>query len=42
MYRNISAQMREFGEEYTIVPKTWLLPYDLRIFQKEREETTHK
>ena len=32
MYRNISAQIREFGEEYNIVPRTWILPYDLRIF----------
>ena len=34
--------MREFGEEYNIVPKTWILPYDLRIFQKEREDTEGK
>ena len=32
MYRNIFAQMREFGEEYQIVPKTWILPYDIRLF----------
>ena len=42
MYRNIFAQMREFGEEYQIVPKTWILPYDIRLFQKEREETQTK
>lgn len=42
MFRNMSAQIREFGEEYNIVPKTWILPYDLRLFQKEREETSGK
>ena len=40
MFRNISAQMREYGEEYNIVPKTWILPYDLRLFQKERDEAS--
>ena len=42
MYRNIFAQIREFGEEYNIVPKTWILPYDIRLFLKEREDTVGK
>lgn len=44
MYRNISAKIREFGTEYTIVPKTWILPIDLRLFQNERDasEGVHK
>ena len=42
MYRNISAQIREFGEEYNIVPRTWILPYDLRPFQKERDDAEGK
>ena len=31
--------IRDFGEDYKIVPKTWILPEDLRRFQKEREDT---
>jgi tubulin polyglutamylase TTLL4 len=42
MYRNIAAQIREFGEEYNIVPKTWILPHDLRSFQEERKESEGK
>ena len=30
---------REFGDEYRLVPKTWILPEDYRRFQKEREDT---
>lgn len=40
MYRHVSRMIREFGEEYRIVPKTWIFPEDLRRFQKEREDTT--
>ncbi len=29
---------REFGEEYRIVPKTWIFPEDIRRFTKERED----
>jgi tubulin polyglutamylase TTLL4 len=39
MYRNISKMIREFGEEFRIVPKTWILPEDYRRFKKEREDT---
>jgi len=39
MYRHVSKMIREFGEEYRIVPKTWIFPEDLRRFQKEREDT---
>ena len=42
MYRNISSQIREFGEEYNIVPRTWILPYDLGIFRKERDDAESK
>ena len=45
MYRNIANMIREFGnKEYGIVPKTWILPADLRLFQAEREasEGLHK
>ena len=38
MYRNIAAMIREFGEDYNIVPKTWILPHDLRAFNEERKE----
>jgi len=39
LWRNVSKMMREFGEEYRIVPKTWILPEDLRRFNVEREES---
>ena len=42
MYRNIHASMREWGEEYNICPKTWILPYDHGIFRKERDESEGK
>jgi hypothetical protein len=32
MYRNVSKMIREFGEEYKIVPDTWIFPEDLRRF----------
>lgn len=35
----MSKMIREFGDEYRIVPKTWILPEDLRRFTKEREDT---
>lgn len=38
MYRHISRMIREYGEEYRIVPKTWIFPEDIRRFQKERED----
>ena len=31
--------IRNFGDEYKIVPKTWILPDDYRKFLKEREDT---
>ena len=37
MYRNIASYMREHGEDFNIVPKTWILPYDIGIFRKERD-----
>lgn len=42
MYRNIVQQIRDFGAEYNIVPKTWILPQDYKLFQKEREESEGK
>ena len=44
MYRNIAHQIRDFGAEYQIVPKTWILPNDARTFQNERDasEGQHK
>jgi hypothetical protein len=36
MYRNISAYHREFGEEFNICPKTWILPHDYTALQNER------
>jgi len=39
MYRHVSKMTREFGDEYRLVPKTWILPEDYRRFQKEREDT---
>ena len=39
MYRNIYKMIREHGEEYKIVPKTWILPEDYSKFKKEREDT---
>lgn len=39
MYRNISAYQREFGDEYILTPKTWVLPQDYQAFKKEREES---
>ena len=38
MWRNIGRMIREHGDEYRIVPKTWILPEDYRRFQKERED----
>jgi hypothetical protein len=32
MYKNISKMIREYGEEYRIVPKTYVLPEDYRKF----------
>jgi hypothetical protein len=32
--------IREFGEEYRIVPKTWIFPEDISRFTKERQDTT--
>lgn len=33
MYRNIACMIREFGlKEFGIVPKTWILPADQRLF----------
>ena len=32
MYRNIQSQIRDFGKDYQFVPKTWILPKDLRLF----------
>ena len=32
MWRNISKMMRDFGEEYRICPKTWILPEDYKRF----------
>jgi hypothetical protein len=32
MYKNISKMIREHGEEYRIVPKTYVLPEDYRKF----------
>jgi hypothetical protein len=32
MYRNISKMIREFGDDYRIVPKTYILPDDYRKF----------
>jgi tubulin polyglutamylase TTLL4 len=40
MYRNISRMIRDYGSEYRIVPKTWILPEDLSRFKKEREDCT--
>lgn len=31
--------IKEFGEDFRIVPKTWILPEDYRRFQKERDDT---
>ena len=42
MYRNIASCIREHGDDYNIVPKTWILPYDIGIFRKEREESEGK
>ena len=39
MYRHVSKMTREFGEEYRIVPKTWIFPEDIRRFSKEREDS---
>jgi hypothetical protein len=32
LYRNVFKMIRDFGDEYRIVPKTWILPEDLRRF----------
>jgi tubulin polyglutamylase TTLL4 len=42
MYRNISKMIREFGEEYRIVPKTWILPEDYKRLNKEKEDCPEK
>ena len=28
MYRHISSLQREFGDDFSFCPKTWILPYD--------------
>lgn len=38
MYRNISKKRREFGEEYSICPTTYILPEDYKFFQQDRED----
>jgi hypothetical protein len=43
MYRNVSAYQREFGEEFNIAPKTWILPHDYGTLQNERQNAkSHK
>ena len=38
MYRNIAKKRREFGEEYSICPTTYILPEDFKFFQQDRED----
>lgn len=42
MYRNVSKMTREFGEEFRIVPKTWILPEDHKRIKKDREDCPEK
>jgi len=39
LWRNISKMIRDYGPEYKICPKTWILQEDYKRFQKERENT---
>ena len=38
MYRNIYRMIRKYGEDYRIVPKTYILPEDYRRFIADRED----
>jgi hypothetical protein len=35
-------EKREFGEDYSICPNTYIMPEDFRLFQQDREDNPKK
>lgn len=37
LWKALLDKINEFKEEYDIIPKSWLMPYDYKEFVKEKE-----